>query len=83
MLVPVAVPIKAKTSAAAKINLLSDQITVAVDAMGGDHGPGVIVEGAINSARKWGTKIILVGDTDTVQAELAEFVCTHVDVDSS
>jgi glycerol-3-phosphate acyltransferase PlsX len=49
-----------------------DQITVAVDAMGGDHGPGVIIEGALKAARRWGMKIVLVGDTETVQAALAE-----------
>ena len=59
---------------------MSDQITVAVDAMGGDHGPGVIIEGSIQAARKWGTKIVLVGDTDTVQAELAEHDCTGLSI---
>ena len=61
--------------------LLSEQITVAVDAMGGDHGPGVIIEGAINAARKWGMKIVLVGDTDMVQAELAERDFTGLSID--
>lgn len=61
--------------------LLSDQITIAVDAMGGDHGPGVIIEGAINAARKWGMKIVLVGDTDMVQAELAERDFTGLSID--
>jgi len=55
---------------------LSDQITVAVDAMGGDHGPGVIVEGALQAARQWGMKILLVGDAATVQAELAGHDCS-------
>ncbi|MBE0501450.1 MAG: phosphate acyltransferase PlsX [Desulfuromonadales bacterium] len=51
-------------------------MTVAVDAMGGDHGPGVIVEGALKAARQWGMKILLVGDAETVQAELAGHDCT-------
>src|SRR6266508_3984510 len=33
---------------------------VAVDAMGGDHAPGAIVQGAVNAARK-GRAVILVG----------------------
>lgn len=61
--------------------MLSDQITVAVDAMGGDHGPGVIVDGAIEAARKWGMKIVLVGDTAAVQSELDQHDCSGLSVD--
>ncbi len=39
--------------------------------MGGDHGPGVIVEGAVAAAKRWGMAIVLVGDTDAVAVELA------------
>lgn len=42
---------------------------VAVDAMGGDHAPGAIVQGAINAARK-GQAIILVGPEARVRDEL-------------
>lgn len=37
-------------------------IRVAVDAMGGDHGPEVIVKGAVNAIKNHPIKIILVGD---------------------
>jgi glycerol-3-phosphate acyltransferase PlsX len=43
---------------------------VAVDAMGGDHAPGAIVQGAINAARK-GLSVILVGPEARVREELA------------
>lgn len=44
---------------------------VAVDAMGGDHAPGAIVQGAINAARK-GLAVVLVGSEAIVRAELAK-----------
>jgi glycerol-3-phosphate acyltransferase PlsX len=43
---------------------------VAVDAMGGDHAPGAIVQGAVNAARK-GLAVILVGPEARVREELA------------
>jgi glycerol-3-phosphate acyltransferase PlsX len=42
---------------------------VAVDAMGGDHAPAAIVQGAVNAARK-GVPVVLVGPEATVRAEL-------------
>jgi glycerol-3-phosphate acyltransferase PlsX len=45
---------------------------IAVDAMGGDHAPGVVVAGAVAEARARGTQIILVGREDQVRAELAK-----------
>jgi glycerol-3-phosphate acyltransferase PlsX len=35
---------------------------IAVDAMGGDHGPKVVVEGAVAAARQFGISSIIVGD---------------------
>ncbi len=43
---------------------------VAVDAMGGDHAPGAIVQGAIDAARK-GFPVTLVGPEGVVRDELA------------
>jgi glycerol-3-phosphate acyltransferase PlsX len=45
---------------------------IAVDAMGGDHAPGVVVAGAVAEARTRGTQIILVGREDDLCAELAK-----------
>jgi glycerol-3-phosphate acyltransferase PlsX len=46
---------------------------IAVDAMGGDHAPGVVVEGALQAATEFGVEIILVGDQSAVEAELRRF----------
>jgi phosphate acyltransferase len=43
---------------------------IAVDAMGGDHGPAVVVEGAVAAAREFGVSTILVGDRQAVEAEI-------------
>jgi glycerol-3-phosphate acyltransferase PlsX len=44
---------------------------IAVDAMGGDLGPSVIVEGAVAAAREHRLEVVLVGDQATVERELA------------
>lgn len=48
----------------------SHSITIAIDAMGGDFGPSVIVPGAIRAAQLTGAKIILVGNTKEIENEL-------------
>jgi glycerol-3-phosphate acyltransferase PlsX len=45
---------------------------IVVDAMGGDHAPGVVVAGVVAEARLRGTQVILVGVEDQVRAELAK-----------
>ena len=35
---------------------------IALDAMGGDHGPGPIVDGAVQAAAESDVEIVLVGD---------------------
>jgi glycerol-3-phosphate acyltransferase PlsX len=47
-------------------------VTIAVDAMGGDHAPKSEVDGAIRAARSLGVKIILVGKQDVLRKELAQ-----------
>ena len=44
---------------------------IAVDAMGGDVGPSVTVEGALQAAREYQLDVILVGDEVAVRRELA------------
>ena len=44
---------------------------VAVDAMGGDHGAPEIVAAGVEAARGRDVQVMLVGDTDVVQSELA------------
>jgi phosphate acyltransferase len=45
-------------------------VKIAVDAMGGDHGPAVVVEGAVAAVRESGTSVVLVGDRETIEGEL-------------
>lgn len=41
---------------------------IAIDAMGGDHAPDVVVAGALEAAREWpDTTIILVGDSARIE----------------
>src|SRR5579885_722591 len=47
-------------------------LTIAVDAMGGDHAPKSEVEGAVRAARTLGVKVQLVGREDAVRRELDE-----------
>jgi glycerol-3-phosphate acyltransferase PlsX len=48
-------------------------VKIAVDAMGGDHAPESVVEGAVLAAREFGTHIILTGIADQINAELDKF----------
>ena len=43
---------------------------IVVDAMGGDHAPEAIVEGAVLAAREYETPIILTGLSEKIQTEL-------------
>ncbi len=54
-------------------------IWIAVDAMGGDHGPRHIVDGALAAARHFDIGILLVGPLAQLESEVAR----HPDVDSS
>jgi phosphate acyltransferase len=47
-------------------------LTIAVDAMGGDHAPTAEVEGAVRAARDLGVRVILAGREDVVRPELAK-----------
>jgi glycerol-3-phosphate acyltransferase PlsX len=45
-------------------------VRVAVDAMGGDNGPGVVVAGAVQATRTLGIRALVVGPEDVVTREL-------------
>ena len=53
---------------------------IAVDAMGGDHGPSVIVPGALAGAREHNCDLALVGDESAIRAELANLDTSGVDI---
>lgn len=44
---------------------------IAVDAMGGDHGPSPVIEGAVQASRDLDIEIILVGDTARIEPILS------------
>ncbi len=50
----------------------TDSVRVAIDAMGGDHGPEATVAGAVLATRELGVPIWLVGHADVLRAKLAE-----------
>lgn len=54
---------------------------IAVDAMGGDYGPAVVVEGAVAAAREFGLGVILVGDRAAVEREVARLKADHLPVE--
>ena len=47
-------------------------MNVAVDAMGGDHAPRVVVQGAIEAAADLGVEVTLVGDEEAIANELVK-----------
>ena len=59
----------------------SNKTVIAVDAMGGDLGPSVVVPGAIEAARQTGAKILLVGNEATLDGELNRLSPSGVDVE--
>ena len=48
---------------------------IAVDAMGGDYGPEVVVRGAVEAASE-GASVVLVGDAERVGSELEKYETT-------
>jgi len=61
-----------KTSRGATGSTLPGVVRVALDAMGGDRGPEVNVEGAVTAAREFGTAVILVGVEEELQRHLRQ-----------
>ena len=52
---------------------MAQAITIALDAMGGDHGPNVVVPAAVHVLKEnRELRVVLVGDQDQIQAELSK-----------
>ena len=51
----------------------SGVLPIAVDAMGGDHGPKVVVEGAVMAARRYGISSIIVGNQEEIDKLLNQY----------
>lgn len=43
---------------------------IAVDAMGGDQAPRVVVQGVLHAVDEWGIETVLLGDRDSIEKEL-------------
>ncbi len=56
-------------------------VKIAVDAMGGDNAPTAEVAGAVSACRKWGCKVVLVGDTKQIKIEIAKHDVDGLDID--
>lgn len=60
---------------------MSDKpIVVAVDVMGGDHAPSHEIAGAVMAARRWQIAVVLVGQTDLIERELARHKTEGLDI---
>ena len=60
---------------------MSERPVIAVDAMGGDFGPAVLVPGAIEASRLYGVKVLLVGDTPKMARVAEGLDCTGAEFD--
>ena len=56
-------------------------ITIAVDAMGGDHAPRPEVEGSVLAARELGVRVLLVGQPSVVRAELVKHAAPNLPIE--
>jgi glycerol-3-phosphate acyltransferase PlsX len=45
---------------------------IAIDAMGGDRAPGVVIEGVLLAARDLGVEMVLVGQKEAIEQDLAK-----------
>jgi len=67
------------TAQASTIN--SRPACIAVDAMGGDHGPGEVVRGVIEAARHSDMRFALVGEPAALEAETGAYVSRPANVE--
>ncbi len=58
----------------------NQRVRVAIDAMGGDYAPGEIVKGAVAAAERDDVEVILVGPSDSIEAELAKYNISRLPV---
>jgi glycerol-3-phosphate acyltransferase PlsX len=52
--------------------MIKNNKIIAVDAMGGDFGPSVVVPGALDGARKYGAALMLVGDKTVIDSQISK-----------
>ena len=49
----------------------ANEVTIALDGMGGDNAPDIVVDGAIMAARELGVRILLVGQRERLEGRLS------------
>lgn len=54
---------------------------IAVDAAGGDHGPAVVLPGAVDGARRFGVGLLLTGAEADIRRALADIDVTGIDIE--
>jgi len=54
---------------------------IAVDSMGGDFAPEEIIKGSVAGAREHGVGLLLVGPQERIQAELAKYDVSGLDIE--
>ncbi len=59
----------------------SQKIRLAIDVMGGDHGPSVVIPGAIRAAREKDISLILVGRDVEIREELEKYPIEGIDLE--
>jgi glycerol-3-phosphate acyltransferase PlsX len=50
-----------------------DYMIIAVDGMGGDHSPGVVVEGCVQAVKEMDIKILITGPSELLKNELGKY----------
>jgi phosphate acyltransferase len=66
---------------AVTVGLEQSSMRVAVDAVGGDHGPDVVVAGVVAGARRFGAGLLLAGPEGEVRRSLSRVNTTGVDIE--
>ena len=59
---------------------MNSRPVIAIDAMGGDNAPASEVSGAVMAARKWQISVVLVGQSELIEKELANHDIQDLDV---
>ncbi|CAM2060681.1 Phosphate acyltransferase [Desulfovibrionales bacterium] len=53
---------------------------IAVDVMGGDYGPGVLIAGAVDALKEVEANLVLVGDETIIRNELKQLYADHLTI---
>lgn len=60
---------------------MQNHIKIAVDAMGGDNAPAEIIKGTVDSVNEMDAHVILVGQKNVIEAELAKYSYNKSNID--